>query len=262
MASIHPTAIVDAKAEIGQNVVIGPFCTVGSHVTLNDNVILHSHVCVTGRTSVGANSVIHPFSVIGGNPQHLAFRDEETQLVIGENNVIREHVTMHIGTAGGGGITRIGANGYFMVGAHIAHDCTVGDSVIFANNATLGGHVIVEQGAFLGGLSAIHQHCRIGRYAFVGGCAAVAGDIIPFGSAYGNHARLGGLNIIGMKRRNTSRETIHAIRAAYKTLFEEGATFADRLESVRANHGTIDEVKKIVDFIDAGNARSLMTPTR
>ena len=261
--TIHPTAIVEDGAEIANGVIIGPHCIVGAGAKLRDGVILKSHVVIDGDTTIGARAIVHPFAVLGGPPQHLHYKGEATRLEIGADVIIREHVTMNLGTPAGGGVTRIGDRGFFMTASHVAHDCQVGDDVIFANNATLGGHVTVENSAFLGGLCAIHQHCRIGAYAFVGGCAAVACDVIPYASAFGNHARLGGLNVIGMKRRNMSRESIRALREAYRLIFEgEEGTFRDRLEAARTKFVDNAEVKRIIDFIDNGAARSLMTPVR
>ena len=200
--------------------------------------------------------------MLGGPPQHTGYKNEPTKLVIGEKNIIREHVTMNAGTVAGGGVTRIGDNGFFMAGAHVGHDGQIGNGVIFANNATTGGHVKIGDGAFLGGLCAIHQNERIGEYAFIGGLAAVVNDVIPFASAFGNHAQLAGLNIVGLKRRDIPRAAIHDLRRAYKMLFAPDGTFAERLESVRDTYGESKEVAKILAFIDAGGSRSLMTPGR
>ncbi len=259
--SIHPTAVIEDGAETG-NADIGAYCHVSAGAKLHDGVKLHSHVVVDGDTEVGANTIVHPFAVLGGPPQHLQYKNEKTRLVIGANNVIREHVTMNRGTQSGGGVTSVGSNGFFMTGAHIAHDCSVGDNAIFANNATLGGHVSIGSFAFLGGLCAVHQFSRIGDYAFIGGCAAVTADIIPFGSAVGNHAHLVGLNVVGLKRRNFSREAIHNLRAAYKTLFSNEVTFNERVECVRESFVNSPEVLRVLEFIDAAGSRPLMTPAR
>ena len=259
--NIHPTAIVEQGAELGEGVVVGPFCTVSAKARLYEGVVLESHVAVKGETEIGAGTIVHPFSVIGGPPQHLGYKDEETKLVIGANNIIREQVTMNPGTVAGGGVTQIGDGGFFMVGAHIGHDCTVGDNAIFANNATLGGHVVVGDNVFLGGLSAVHQHCRVGSYTFIGGCAAVVTDIIPYASVMGNHARLIGLNIVGMKRRGLSRPVIHALRGAYRMLFNDNDTFKERVDSVREKYGDIREVMQIIKFVEHDATRALMTPT-
>ena len=257
----HPTAIIDKGAEIG-DAVIGPLCHVGAGVTLHDGVVLESHVVIQGPSEIGAGTHIYPFCVLGEPPQHLGCKGEGTKLVIGAGNTIREHVTMHRGTVAGGGETRVGQNGYFMAGAHVAHDCKVGDNVIFANGAAIGGHGSVGDVAFLGAFCAIHQHCRIGEHAFIGGCAAVTTDVIPYASAVGNHARLVGLNVVGLKRRGFSRETIHDIRAAYRTLFFGEAVFKERLEKVRDTYGHSAEVMSIINFIEAGEARPLMTAAR
>lgn len=258
---IHPTAIVEDGAELG-DVAVGPYCHIGPNAKLHDGVTLHNHVVITGDTEIGSNSTVHSFAVLGGPPQHLQYKDEKTLLRIGENNIIREHVTINRGTEAGGGTTHIGPDGFFMAGVHVAHDCKVGKSAIFANNATLGGHVCVGDYAFLGGLCAIHQFARVGDYAFVGGCAAVAADIIPFGSAIGNHARLAGLNIVGLKRREFSREAIRNLRAAYRLLFGNHETFEERLEQVRNDYSHCDEVRRVIEFIDAAESRALMTPAR
>lgn len=259
---IHPTAIIEDGAEVGENVEIGPMCHVGAKARLCDGVTLKSHVTVMGATEIGLRTIVYPFAALGGPPQHLGFRGGDTQLVIGADTTIREHVTMNPGTDDGGGVTRIGDRGYFMIGAHVAHDCQVGDDVVLANNATLGGHVKVGERAILGGLCAIHQFSRIGAFAFIGGCAAVNGDVIPYASAFGNHAALVGLNIVGMKRRGMARDAIHALRNAYRLLFSDEATFEERLARVREEYGRHDEVMRIVAFIEAGGERPMVMPAR
>jgi UDP-N-acetylglucosamine acyltransferase len=262
MTQIHPTAIVDPGARLGQDVEIGAFCTVGPKVQLGDGVRLVSHVVIEGATQVGAGTSIYPFAVLGGAPQHLAHKGEDTRLVIGERNIIREHVTMHTGTVGGGGVTTVGADSLYMVGAHVAHDCVVGDRVTFANNATLGGHVTIGDFVFMGGLCAVHQFTRIGRYSFVGGGGVVTKDVIPYGSVWGNHAHLEGLNLVGLKRRGFTREAINALRAAYRLLFADEGTFQERLDDVVEAHDGTPEVMEIVDFIRAEANRPLCLPER
>jgi len=262
MTQIHPTAIVSPGAQLGQDVEVGAFCTVGPQVQLGDGVRLVSHVVIEGATQIGAGTTVHPFAVLGGAPQHLAHKGEETRLVIGERNIIREHVTMHTGTVGGGGVTKIGSDSLYMVGAHVAHDCIVGDRVTFANNATLGGHVVIGDFVFMGGLCAVHQFTRIGRYSFVGGGGVVTKDIIPYGSVWGNHAHLEGLNLVGLKRRGFSREAINALRAAYRLLFADEGTFQERLDDVAETHAGTPEVMEIVDFIRADANRPLCLPER
>ena len=262
MASVHPTAIVASGAQLDEGVVIGPYCIVGEGVKLGRNVRLTSHVVVEGVTDVGEDCEIHAFANIGGPPQHLAHKGEPTQLLIGPRNIIREHVTMHTGTASGRGVTTIGADGLYMVGSHVAHDCIVGDQVVLAKGATLGGHVEMGDFVFMGGLAAIHQFSRVGRYAFIGGLAAVTKDVIPYGSVWGNHAHLEGLNLVGLKRRGFSRETISAMRGAYRLLMADEGTFQERLEDTAQTFGAVPEVMEIVEFIRADNNRPLCLPER
>ena len=262
MTQIHPTAIVSPGAQLGQDVEIGAFCTVGPGVQLGDGVRLVSHVVIEGATQIGAGTTVHPFAVLGGAPQHLAHKGEDTRLVIGERNIIREHVTMHTGTVGGGGVTTIGSDSLYMVGAHVAHDCIVGDRVTFANNATLGGHVVIGDFVFMGGLCAVHQFTRIGRYSFVGGGGVVTKDIIPYGSVWGNHAHLEGLNLVGLKRRGFGREAINALRAAYRLLFADEGTFQERLDDTVETYSDSAEVMEIIDFIRADASRPLCLPER
>jgi UDP-N-acetylglucosamine acyltransferase len=261
MSAIHPTAIVDERARLGAGVEIGPYCIVGPKVFLGDGVRLLSHAIIDGSTEIGEGTVIYPFAQLGAPPQHLGHQGEDTRLVIGRNNIIREQVTMHTGTVAGVGVTTIGDGGLFMVGAHVAHDCLVGNNVVFANNATLGGHVKIGDFVFLGGLSAVHQHTRVGRYTFVGGLAAVTKDVIPFGSVWGNHAHLEGLNLVGLKRRGFSRETIKNLRAAFRLLFADEGTFQERLDDVAETYAASPEVSEIVAFIRADAARPLCLPS-
>lgn len=260
--NIHPTSIIEDGAILGDGVVIGPMCRVGGGVRLHDGVVLKSHIVIEGDTEIGRETIIHPFSTLGGTPQHLGYKGEPTKLRIGANCIFRENVTVNIGTANGGGVTRIGDRAFLMVGTHVAHDCQVGNDVIFTTHVAVGGHVTIGNNAFLGGLCAIHQYCRIGDFAFIGGCATVTTDIIPHASAFGNHAKLAGLNIIGMKRRGMPRETIHNLRGAYRALFAENGTFKERVEFVRENFAGCDEVARIINFIDSGATRPLMTPGR
>lgn len=258
--SIHPTAIIEDGAEIDPSAVVGPYCSVGPNVHLGAEVRLISHVVVSGNTTIGDRTQVFPFAVLGAPPQHLGYKGEDTRLLLGEDNIIREHVTMNPGTVTGRSETRVGSRGLFMTGSHVAHDCIVGDNVVFANNATLGGHVTVEDFVFMGGLCAVHQHCRIGSYSFVGGCAAVPSDVIPYGSVIGNHAHLAGLNIVGMRRRKMERAAINDIRAAYRLLFAQEGTFQERIEDVAVRFGESHEVMRIIDFIRAEASRPLCLP--
>lgn len=260
LPQIHATAIVDPDARLADGVRIGPYCTIGPNVSLAEGVTLMSHVVVDGHTSIGAGTVVHPFASIGLAPQHLRYRGEPSRLAIGANNVIREHVTMHTGTAQGGMETRVGSHCFFMVGSHVAHDCVVEDHVILTNAVALGGHVHVGEYAILGGLSGVHQYVRIGKHAMIGGVTGVETDIIPYGSAKGNRARLTGLNIIGLKRRGFSREDVRALRTAYGLLFSQGGTMAERLNEVADLFASHAGVMDIVNFIRADSSRALCTP--
>ena len=262
MTCVHPTAVVDGGARLGDDVSVGPYSIVGPDVRLGAGVRVGAHVVIEGHTEIGEGCVIHPFAALGGPPQHAGHKGEPTRLVVGPRNVIREHVTMHCGTVMGRGVTSVGSDGLFMVGVHIAHDCVVGDHVTLVNNATLGGHVRVEDHVIMGGLSAAHQYIRIGRHAFVGGMAGVNHDVIPYGNVWGNHAHLEGLNLVGLKRRGFTRETINTLRAAYRLLFAEEGTFQERLEDTAAAYAHSAEVTEIIDFIRADSSRPLTTPKR
>ena len=255
-------AIVAPGARLAEDVEIGAYSVIGGEVRLGPGVRIGSHVVVEGHTQIGAGSSVHSFAVLGGAPQHAGHQGEPTRLVIGERNLIREHVTMHCGTETGRGVTTVGSDGFFMVGVHVGHDCIVGDHVVMANNATLGGHVMVEDHVIIGGLAAAHQHTRIGRHAFVGGMAGVNHDVIPFGNVWGNHAHLEGLNLVGLKRRGFSREAINTLRAAYRMLFAEEGTFQERLEDTAQAYAGSPEVMEIVEFIRADANRPLTTPQR
>jgi len=260
MTEIHPTAIVDPRAELADDVVIGPFCVVGPRVELGAGVVLDAHVVVTGRTRVGDGCRVFSFACLGHRPQDMKWKGEETELEIGQGNQIREHVTMHPGTSGGGGITRVGSRGLFMAAIHVAHDCQIGDDVIMANNATLGGHVEIQDAAYLGGLCAIHQYVRIGRQAMIGGLAGVENDVIPYGTVLGNRADLNGLNIVGMRRRGFPREEINQLRTAYRLLFAPEGTFAERLADVAEQFADQPRVMEIVQFIQSAGHRAICLP--
>ena len=258
--SIHPTALIAKGAKLGANVRVGAYSVVGEHVTLSDDVTLHSHVVVEGHTSVGPGTEIYPFASIGHRPQDKKFHGEVSRLVIGARNQIREHVTMHPGTEAGGLLTQVGDDGLFMVGAHVAHDCIIGNHVILANNATLAGHVQVGNFVIVGGLSAIHQFVRIGDYAFIGGMSGVEKDVIPFGTVKGERASLDGLNLVGLKRRNIARERIHALRHAFKDLFygNEG-TLAERAAKLQSTYPQ-EEAKSLLSFVLTDTSRAFCTP--
>ncbi|HEX9904597.1 MAG TPA: acyl-ACP--UDP-N-acetylglucosamine O-acyltransferase [Propylenella sp.] len=260
MAEVHPTAIVDSGAELADGVVVGPYCIVSANARLGEGVRLHSHVVVGGTTVIGAGSQVFPFASVGMPPQDRKFRGETSRLEIGRNCTIREHVTINPGTEGGGLVTRIGDNCLLLVGSHVAHDCLIGDNVTLVNHATLAGHCRVGDYAILGGLSAVHQFVRIGESGFIGGMSGVENDVIPFGSAIGNRAALGGLNIIGLTRRGFPREAIHRLRRAYRTLFGPEGTLKERLADVAEEFAGDENVRKIVDFIRDGGDRAICTP--
>ncbi|MBV8889929.1 MAG: acyl-ACP--UDP-N-acetylglucosamine O-acyltransferase [Alphaproteobacteria bacterium] len=260
MSHIHPTAIIGAGAVLADDVVIGPYCVIGEHVRLGAGVALRAHVVIEGRTTIGEQTRVFPFASIGFEPQDLKYRGEESTLVIGRNNTIREYVTMNPGTAGGGMVTRVGDHCLFMVGAHVAHDCRIGSHVVMANNATLAGHVTVEDHAVLGGLSAVHQFVRIGRHAMIGGMSGVERDVIPYGQVMGDRARLTGLNIVGMQRRGYSREDIQGLRNAYQTLFAADGTFTERVNETAERFGGVAPVDDIVAFIRADSSRAICQP--
>lgn len=260
MPAIHATAIVEAGARLGEGVEIGPFCHVGPEVELGDRVKLHSHVVVAGRTRVGEGSRIFPFASIGHAPQDLKYAGEPSRLEIGRDNVIREHVTMNPGTAGGGLLTRVGDGCLFMVGAHVAHDCQVGDRVILANNATLAGHVQVGEQVIIGGLSAVRQFVRIGRNAMIGGMSGIENDVIPYGLAMGERARLSGLNLVGLKRRGFARSEIQALMEAYERLFEADGTLGERAAKVAESHQGLDTVREVVAFVQGESSLGLCQP--
>ncbi len=260
MTDIHPTAIIDPKAEIAETASIGPYCVVGPDVAVEDGVKLISHVVVEGRTKIGKETTVYPFASVGHQPQDLKYGGEPSELSIGENTVIREHVTLNPGTEGGGMITRVGNNCLLMVGAHVGHDCQIANNVILVNNATLAGHVEVDEWAILGGLSAVHQFVRIGKHAMIGGMSGVENDVIPYGSVYGNRAMLNGLNLIGLKRRGFDRETIHALRNAYRLLFAQEGTMSERVADVEEMMHENEPVMDILSFIKADSSRGICQP--
>jgi UDP-N-acetylglucosamine acyltransferase len=259
--TIHPTAVIEKGAMLGADVRVGAYCVVGSEVALGDGVTLHSHVCIAGRTTVGARTAVYPFASLGYSPQDLKYHGEPSTLEIGTDNVIREHVTMNPGTEGGGMVTRVGNGCLFMVGVHVAHDCLIGDVVIMANNATLAGHVQVGDAAVIGGLAAVHQFVRIGANAMIGGLSAVEHDVIPFGSVMGERAHLSGLNLVGMKRRGFSRESIHTMRALYREVFEasDNGTLQERASALRATTQE-PEALQMLDFVLQTSKRSICVP--
>ncbi|SIS94556.1 acyl-ACP--UDP-N-acetylglucosamine O-acyltransferase [Paracoccus saliphilus] len=253
---IHPSAVIEPGAEIGEDVEIGPFCVVGPEVRLADRVVLKSHVVVTGETSIGAETVVFPFASIGEIPQDLKFRGERARLEIGARNRIREYVTMNPGTEGGGGVTVIGDDGLFMAGAHVAHDCRIGDRVILVNNASVAGHCMLEDDVIVGGLSGVHQFVRIGRGAMIGAVTMVTADVIPHGLVQGPRGHLDGLNLVGLKRRGASRADIAALRDLLGALGQ--GSFRDTARA-RAEDDTTALERDVLDFILGPSDRSFLT---
>ena len=258
-AVIHPSSVIEPGAQIGPDVRIGPFCVVGPEVQLAARVELKSHVVVTGDTTVGEDTVIFSFASIGEIPQDLKFAGEKTQLIIGARNRIREHVTMNTGTEQGGGVTRVGDDGLFMAGCHIAHDCIIGNRVIVVNNSACAGHCVLEDDVIVGGLSGIHQWVRVGRGAIIGALSMVTNDVIPHGLVQGPRGELDGLNLVGLKRRGVARADITALRAAFLTLKQGEGTFTERAQRIGEENDS-EYVQQMVTFIMGASDRNFLTP--
>lgn len=257
MTEIHPTAAVSPGAKIGAGCKIGPGCVIGPDAVLEDGVELVAHVIVDGHTRLGSGVKVFPFATIGMAPQDLKYKNEPTRCDIGARTQIREHATIHRGSVGGEGVTRVGADCLIMAVAHVAHDCQLADRVILANNVMLGGHVEIADTVFVGGGTAIHQFVRIGRQAVIGGMSGIEADVIPFGSAMGNRARLIGLNLIGLKRRGFSRPEIHALRGAFRLLFREPGVFSDRIAEAAQRWPEDKQVAEVLHFIRNTSRRGL-----
>ncbi|MBL8584572.1 MAG: acyl-ACP--UDP-N-acetylglucosamine O-acyltransferase [Rhizobiaceae bacterium] len=258
--SIHPTAFVERGASLGSGVRIGPFCHVGSDVVLHDDVELIGHVTVTGATTLGRGTRVHPTAVLGGPPQSARHKGGRTTLIVGENCLIREGVTMNVGTDQSRGVTRVGNNGSFFAYTHIAHDCIVGDNVVFANNATLAGHCEVGNFVNMGGLSAAHQFVRIGDYAFIGGFSGATADVIPYGMVTGPRGKLRGLNVVGMKRSGLGKSDLMTVRKAYKLIFDASAPVVENVARLPADLLAHPLVARIVDFLHTGGKRRFTVP--
>lgn len=259
--SVHPSAVVRPGARLAAGVVIGPGCVIGPEVTIHKDTRLEAHVVVSGRTTIGAGCRISPFVVIGTEPQDVGYREEATEVVIGDGNVLREFVTIHRGTAKGGGRTVVGRNNYLMDYVHFGHDCRVGDECVFINNATLAGHVTVDDYATLSGFTGVHQFCRIGRYAFLGGDTIVTQDVVPFARVVGSRpARLYGLNVVGLRRRGLSAERRSAIKAMFKLLFYSGLATPEAVERIRSEVAAGEDRDLVLDFI-AASKRGILKKT-
>lgn len=259
-ATVHPSAVVEEGAVIGANCQIGPFAVIGAQVVLGAGVEVKSHTIVTGLTEIGEDTVIFPFSNIGDIPQDLKFKGEQTRLIVGKRNRIREGVTMNTGTEGGGGVTRVGDDCLFMMGTHVGHDAIVGNGVIMANHAALAGHCVIEDSVIIGGLSGIHQWVRIGKGAIIGAVTMVTNDVIPYGLVQGPRGQLDGLNLVGLKRRGVAREDITALRAAYQALAQGEGAFVERAQRL-GDETQSPYVRDIVAFILGETDRSFLTPS-
>ena len=256
---IHKTAIIDPKAKLNSGVKVGPYSVIGANVEIDENTEIQSHVSIVGHTKIGKNNKIYPFASIGNDPQDLKFQGEKTKLEIGNNNKIREYVTINPGTKGGGGLTKLGNNCLFMVSAHIAHDCFVGDNVILANNVPLGGHAHIENNVIIGGNSAVQQFTRVGRSAMIGGMCGVVRDIIPYGIAHGNRSILQGLNLIGLRRKNIPNQDIKILSDAYKEIFKN-ENLSKNLNNLNKELREHELVSEVVSFIEKDKKRPICTP--
>ena len=259
--NIHPTAIIAPGAKLGAGVTVGPYCIVGENVTLGDNVTLKAHVNVDGHTTIGEGTIVFPFASLGTDPQDLKFSGEKSELVIGKNCKIREHVTMNPGTASGTLKTVVGDNCLFMASSHVAHDCVVGSNVIMANNATLAGHVEVGDFAIIGGLSAVHQFVRIGAHAMIGGMTGVKHDVIPYGIVTSDTGYLAGLNLVGLERRGYTKDQVQVLMKGYRQIFAaEHGTLAERVAQVANDYKDDQNVMHVVTFILGKESSSILQP--
>ena len=256
---IDKTAIINSNAKISKNVTIGPYCVIGPNVEIGEGTVVESHVNITGNTTIGKNNQIYPFASIGNDPQDLKFKGEKTLLEIGDDNKIREYVTINPGTEGGGGKTKVGNNCLFMVSSHVAHDCIVGNNVILANNVPLGGHSQVDDNAIIGGNSAVQQFTRVGKFAMIGGMCGVVRDVIPYGIAHGNRSILQGLNLIGLRRKNIPNKEILSLSEAYKIIFKN-ENLTENLSNLSNDLRKNELVSEVVNFIEKDKKRPICTP--
>ena len=256
---IHPTAIVDKNSKISKNVEIGPYCIIGPEVEIGPNSKLHSHISIKGKTKIGKNNEIFPFVSIGTAPQDLKYKGEKNSIIIGDNNKLREYVNINPGTLQGGTITKLGNNNLLMVYCHIAHDCSIGNGIVLANNVQVGGHVKIEDNAIVGGSCAIHQFSRIGKLAMVGGMTGVLSDVIPFGLSLGNRNNLVGLNLIGLRRAKISNDDIKILQKSYDVIFSN-QNFRSNIDNLNADLKNNKYVKIIIDFINSDKKRPISLP--
>ena len=256
---IHNTAIISDTSKLGENVEIGAYSIIGPNVKISNNTKIHSHVNIAGNTSIGSHNEIFSFASIGTPPQDLKYKGEKNSLIIGDNNKFREYVNINPGTEQGGGVTKIGNNNLFMVYCHVAHDCTVSNNIVLANNVQVGGHVSIQDNAIIGGSCAVHQFSRIGESSMIGGMTGVLSDVIPFGLSLGNRNNLAGLNLIGLRRAKVSNENIKIIQEAYNTIFKS-ANFRSNIENLKSDIKKNQFVSKIIDFINSDKKRAIAVP--
>jgi UDP-N-acetylglucosamine acyltransferase len=256
---IHKTAIIDSKAKISSNVKIGPYSVIGPHVEIDDDVIIQSHVNITGHTTIGKNNKIYSMASVGSDPQDLKYKGEKTNLIIGTNNTIREHVTINTGTIQGGAITKVGNNNLIMIGAHIAHDCIIGNNIVMANNSAIAGHSIIEDFVIIGAKCGIQQFTRIGKMAMIGGMTGVSRDVIPYGLSTGNRNFLNGINVIGLRRANVQNKEIIGLTEAYKELFIS-KSLSENLSKLDVKFKDNSLVKEVLKFINKDKKRPICTP--
>ncbi len=256
---IHKTAIIDSKAKISSNVKVGPYTIIGANVEIAEGTIIQSHVNITGHTNIGNNNKIYPFASIGSNPQDMKYKGEETRLLIGDNNTIREYVTINPGTVQGGGLTKVGKNNLIMIGAHIAHDCTIGNNIVIANSAAIAGHAEINDYVVIGGNCGIQQYTRIGRMAMIGGMTGVSRDVIPYGLSTGNRNFLNGINVVGLRRSKVSNKEIIGLTDAYKEIFKT-ENLNENLNRLNGNFKENSLVNEVVEFINKDKKRPICTP--
>ena len=256
---IHKTAIIDSKAKISTNVEIGPYATIGPNVEIGENTLIQSHVNITGNTTIGKGNKLYSFASIGSDPQDLKYKGEETKLLIGDNNTIREHVTINTGTVQGGGLTKIGNNNLIMIGAHIAHDCIIGNNIVMANNTAIAGHAEIEDFVIIGAKCGVQQFTRIGKRAMIGGMTGVLRDVIPYGLSTGNRNYLNGINVVGLRRDKVSNKDILGLTDAYKEIFKT-EVLSENLKNLNGKYTDNPLVKDVLDFINKDKKRPICTP--
>jgi len=256
---IHKTAIIDSKAKISTNVEIGPYATIGPNVEIGENTLIQSHVNITGNTTIGKGNKLYSFASIGSDPQDLKYKGEETTLIIGDNNTIREHVTINTGTVQGGGVTKIGNNNLIMIGAHIAHDCIIGNNIVMANNTAIAGHAEIEDFVIIGAKCGVQQFTRIGKRAMIGGMTGVLRDVIPYGLSTGNRNYLNGINVVGLRRDKVSNKDILGLTDAYKEIFKT-EVLSENLKNLNGKYTDNPLVKDVLDFINKDKKRPICTP--